>query len=63
MMCFSILKFGNAVAQQPADAVGLFVDRDRVPGATQLLRRGQPRRTGADDRDFLAGAKFAAARD
>ena len=32
------LEFGDAVAEQSADAVGFFVDRDRVAGAAQLLR-------------------------
>ena len=36
------LEFGNAVAQQSADAVVFLVDRDRVAGAAQLLRGREP---------------------
>ena len=39
------LEIRNAVAQQSADAVGFLKHRHRVPGARQLLRRRQPRRT------------------
>ena len=46
------LEFGNAVAQQSADAVRLFVNRDPVAGAIKLLRGGQSRRARADDRNF-----------
>ena len=34
----------------------LLEDRDVVAGARQLLRGGQSRGPGADDRDALAGA-------
>ena len=47
-------EFGNAVAQQPANAVGLFVHRDPVAGAVQLLRCCQPRRTRTDDRNSFS---------
>ena len=49
------LEVGNAVAQQAADAVVLFIDGDGVAGAAQLLRGGQARGTAADHRDALAG--------
>ena len=48
------LEIGNAVAQQSADAVGFLEHRHRVPGARQLLRRGQARRTRSDHRHALA---------
>ena len=53
------LEIGDAVAQQPADAVALFEDRDVVPGARQLLRRGQAGRSRAHHRHALAGARGA----
>ena len=49
------LEAGNAVTQEAADAVGLLIDGDRVAGAAQLLRGGQPRRTAAHDSHALAG--------
>ena len=49
------LEVGNAVAQQAADAVGLFIDGDGVAGAAQLLRGGQAGRPAADHGDALAG--------
>ena len=48
------LEVGNAVAQQPADAVGALEDRHRVAGARELLRARQPAGPGADDGDRLA---------
>ena len=54
--CFLHLEVGDAVAQQPADAVGLLEQRDGVPGARQLLRAGHAGRPRADHRDPLAGA-------
>ena len=56
------LEIRNAVAQQAADAVVLFEDRDVVAGARQLLRGRQARRARADHRHALAGADAAAAR-
>ena len=38
------LEVGNAVAHQPAEAVVFFKQGDQVPGAIELLRRGQSRR-------------------
>ena len=49
------LEVRDAVPQQPADPVVPLEDRDGVPRARQLLRAGQPRRPGADNRDGLAG--------
>ena len=49
------LELGDAVAQQPADAVVALEDRHRVTGAGELLCGGQPGRAGADDGDRLAG--------
>jgi hypothetical protein len=50
------LELGDAVAEQPADAVGPLVDGDVVPGPRQLLGGGQARGTRPDDGDLLAGA-------
>ena len=55
------LELGNAVAQQPADAIGALEDGDRVAGAIQLIGGGEARRPRADDRDALAGARRRAA--
>ena len=49
------LELGDAVAQQAADPVGPLEDDDGVTGPGQLLRGGQPGRTGADDRDRPPG--------
>ena len=38
------LELGDAVAQQPADAVGALEHRDGVAGAGELLRGGEPGR-------------------
>ena len=48
------LEVGDAVAQQPTDAVVLLEHDDGVAEAAQLLRRGEPRGPGADDRDAEA---------
>jgi hypothetical protein len=47
------LELGDAVAQQPADAVGPLEHHDVVPGAGELLGGGQPGGPGPDDRDRL----------
>jgi hypothetical protein len=53
-------EFGNPVAKQSADAVGLFIHRNRVASAAELLlRRCEAGRAGTDDGDFLSRAKFA----
>eukprot|EP00042_Codosiga_hollandica_P012252 m.27506 g.27506 ORF g.27506 m.27506 type:complete len:361 (+) comp39781_c0_seq1:890-1972(+) len=49
------LEVRNAVAQQAADAVVLLEHRDAVADASQLLRRSQASRAGADDGNLLAG--------
>ena len=49
------LELGNAVAQQPADAVGALEDRDLVAGASQLLGGRQPGGTRSHHGDLLAG--------
>src|SRR5690349_18008475 len=49
------LEVGDAVAQQPADAIRLLEQRHRVAGTRQLLCTGHAGRTGADDRDALPG--------
>ena len=49
------LELGDAVAEQPTDAVGPLVDDDAVTGPGQLLRRGETGGTGADDGDGLLG--------
>ncbi len=48
------LELGDAVAQQPADAVGALEHHDVVTGARELLRGREARRSGADDGDALA---------
>ena len=50
------LHVGNAVHEQAADAIGAFENGDRVAGLVQLRGGAKSRGTGADDRDFLAGA-------
>src|SRR5258706_14290872 len=47
---------GNAVAQQPADSIGFFVDRHFMTRSTELLRRSQTGGAGAHNRYLLAGA-------
>ncbi len=48
------LEVGNAIAQQPADAIALFEHRHAVARARQLLRASQPRGAGAHNGDVLA---------
>ena len=50
------LEIRDAVAQQSADAVGLFENHDGMAGARQLLRRGQPRGPGPHDGHALAAS-------
>ena len=57
------LEFGDAVTQQPADAVGALEHSDPVPGAVQLVGDRQAGRPGTDDGDALAGAHGRRARD
>ena len=45
------LEVGDAIAQQPADPVGLLEHRRRMPHPRQLLRTGEPRRPRSDHRD------------
>jgi len=52
---FFELEVGNAVTQQPADAVALLEHGHVVAGTRKLLRAGKPGRAGADDRDLLPG--------
>src|SRR2546423_3740190 len=49
------LEVGDAVPQQPARLVVAFVHGHRVPGPGQLLRGGQPGRSGAHHGDRPAG--------
>ena len=49
-------EIGDAVAQQAADAVGLFEDGDGVPGARELLRGGEACGSGTDDGDAFTRA-------
>ncbi len=53
---FLHLEVRNAVAEQAADAIGLFKQSHPMTGSGKLLRRGHTRRSGADDRDAFAGA-------
>ena len=48
------LELGDAVAEQPADAVGALVDDDLVAGPGELLGGGEAGGPGADDGDPLA---------
>ena len=50
------LHVGDAVHEQPADAVGAFVDGHLMAGRVQLRGAGQPGRPGPDHRHLLAGA-------
>jgi hypothetical protein len=45
------LEIGNAIAEQPADAIRFFVDHDAVARTGQLLCAGESCRTGADHSD------------
>ncbi len=45
---------GNAEAHHPAGQRPGFVDRDLMPHACQMERRGKARRPGPDDQDLLA---------
>ncbi len=49
------LEVRDPVAQEAADAVVPLEDGDRVAGAGELLRRREPGRAGAHDRDGLTG--------
>src|SRR5262245_8099736 len=49
------LEIRYAVAQQPADAIRALEHGDVMSGAVQLIRRGQARGSGADNRDAPAG--------
>ena len=51
------LEIRNPIAQQSANAVVLFKHHDLMPDAIQLLRRCQTRRSGSNNRYFLAGAR------
>src|ERR1039457_1777119 len=52
------LEVGDAVAQQPADAVVLLEDRDAVAGARQLLRGGEAGGSRSYDSHPFACAGF-----
>src|ERR1700752_2770422 len=56
------LEFWNPIAQQTANAVGLFVDRNGVTRAAELLCGRQSRGTGTDDCDFFTRARFCGLR-
>ncbi len=49
------LELGDAVAQQPADAIGPFEHDDVMAGTGQLLCGGEAGRARADHRDLLTG--------
>ena len=55
-MCFSILKFGDAVAEQAADAIGFFEDGDGMTGAAELLGGGESSRARTHNRDSFSRA-------
>ena len=48
------LEVWNAVSEQSAHAIRSLVERDRMSGARELLRAGQPRRSRAYDRNALS---------
>src|SRR5208337_3111883 len=52
------LELGDAIAQQPANAVRFFVNHHGVSGAAQLLGRGQSRGARTHDCHFFPGADF-----
>jgi hypothetical protein len=49
------LEIGNAVAEQPADTIGLLVEHDIVARTRELLRAREPRRPRAHDGDAAPG--------
>ena len=49
------LEVGDAVHEQAAGPIGAFEDRDQMPGAIQLLRGSQPRRTAPHHGHALPG--------
>ena len=53
---FLHLEVRDAVAEQSADAIGALEDRDEMAGARELLRAGQARRSGTNDRHPSAKA-------
>ena len=53
---FIQLHIGDAVHQQPTDAVSTFVDGDGMPGAVEQISRSQTGRAGTHDSHFFAGA-------
>src|SRR5581483_5625134 len=52
------LEIGNAVTQEPADAIGLLEHHDIVTRTRELLCAGESRRARAHHRDALAGLLF-----
>src|SRR5690554_4386503 len=54
-MCFLELEVGDAVAQQPADAVALLEHRDGMAGAGQLLGASQAGGAGPDNGNGFTG--------
>ena len=55
-MLLSSFMFGNPVHQQPADAVGAFINRYQMAGAVQLRSAGETGRPGTDDGNLFASA-------
>ncbi len=53
---FLHFEIGNAVAQKPAGLGPPLIDVDLMTGASELLRASEAGRTGADDRNLLAGS-------
>src|SRR5262249_30053297 len=51
------LELGDAVAEQPADAIGALEHDDRVSRPVELLGDREAGRARADDRDFLPRAR------
>src|SRR5262249_59656804 len=51
------LELGDAVAEQPADALGALEHDDRVSRPVELLGDREAGRARADDRDFLPRAR------
>ncbi len=51
------LELGDAVAEEPADAIGALEHDHAVPGAAELLCRREPRGPRTDDGDALASQR------
>ncbi len=55
------LHVGDAVLQQPADAIGAFVHGDLMSDLIELIGGGQARGATADDGDLFSGSRIRVA--